>query len=136
MEGTKIEFFSWPHKNHWGDSVRGDNFPAYPNLNLTKIIWTQPKQFWLSKINLDGPKPFWTYKRIRQKLIEITGWYDYCDVLSVCVLIINRLWKIWEENIQGRRPFEEIGYVKCLYFWLLNNHKNSWMCRESNIKNN
>ena len=25
-----MDFSSWPHKNHWGDSVRGDNFHAYP----------------------------------------------------------------------------------------------------------
>ena len=28
------------------------------------------------------------------------------------VLIITRFWKIWEKSIQGRKPFEEIGYVK------------------------
>ena len=37
--------------------------PGNLDLNLTKIIWTWPKQFVCVQNNLDGPKSFWTYKR-------------------------------------------------------------------------
>ena len=33
------------------------------NLNLTKMIWTQPKQLLPVQNNWDCPKSFWTYRR-------------------------------------------------------------------------
>ena len=39
--------------------------PEKSNLNLTKMIWTQPKLFGPDQNNLDGSKSFWTYKRTK-----------------------------------------------------------------------
>ena len=43
--------------------------PEKPNLNLTKMNWTQPEHF-VSIQNqdiLDGPKLFWIHRRTRHK---------------------------------------------------------------------
>ena len=44
------------------------------NWNLTKMIWTRPKQFGPDQNNLGGPKSFWTYRRTGQ-------WHIYCMYL-------------------------------------------------------
>ena len=65
----------WWGPNHF-ESIQIIKFgPQKSNLNLTKVIFIQPKFFWLDQNNLDCPKSFWTYKRTRH--------YTYSVVLSL-----------------------------------------------------
>ena len=43
------------------------NSPEKSDLNLTKIIWTQPKRFGPDQNNLYQSKTIWTYKRTRHQ---------------------------------------------------------------------
>ena len=62
MDGSNL-FWSGP--NHFGLVEIIKISPEKSNLNLTKMIWTWPKQFVPVQNNLDDPKSFWTYRRTR-----------------------------------------------------------------------
>ena len=68
----------WSSSNHFGHVQILKISPEMSNLNLTKMIWTQPKQFGHDQNNLNpsktiwtvqnhfGPK-LWTYRRTRHE---------------------------------------------------------------------
>ena len=58
LDGTNL---FWSGTNHFGQVQTKKFSSEKSNLNLTKMIWTRPKQFVLVQNNLDGPKSFWTY---------------------------------------------------------------------------
>ena len=59
----------WSGPNHFGQVQIIKISPEKYNFNLTKMIWTRPKQFGPIQNNLDGPKSFWTHKT-KDKALE------------------------------------------------------------------
>ena len=57
----------WSVPNHFGQVQTIKISPEKSNLNLTKMIWTQPKWFVPVQNNLDDPKSVWSYRRTRHK---------------------------------------------------------------------
>ena len=53
----------WSDPNHFGQVQIIKISPEKSDLNLIKMILTQPKCFVPVQNNLDGQKSFWTYKR-------------------------------------------------------------------------
>ena len=64
--------------------------PEKSNLKLSKIIWTQSKQFTPIKNNLDGPKSFRTYRRTGHKSFGLI-----CDLKTLAFSKISSLIMVW-----------------------------------------
>ena len=63
----------WSGPNHFGQVQIINISPEKSNLNQTKMILSQPKQFGPNQNNLDSPKSFWTHRRTMQDWIFRQG---------------------------------------------------------------
>ena len=81
----------WLDPNYFGQVQIIKISPEKSNLNLTKMIWTRPKQFGPDQNNLDNPKSFLIYRRdkaqtsltISAKEVNIFAYACKSDTLSM-----------------------------------------------------
>ena len=68
----------WSGLNHFGQVQIKLFWTNFYKLNLSEMIWTQPKQLVLDQNDLAGPKSFWIHRRTRHKC----KYHVHIDILA------------------------------------------------------
>jgi hypothetical protein len=76
--------------------IRAALWTHFYNLDLSKMIWSRPKQIGSVQSNLDNPKSFWTYKRTKHSILikAVEGLSQSCSVSKETIDLTVTRWTL------------------------------------------